>query len=154
MTTVHLTETELQQYASEQDAVKEEQKAHVLDCALCQTKISNYALLFKSIHDTVKPKFDFDLSVLVMEQLPPPRSGFSSEKPIKHAVMIILGIAWLTVTYRIAPRLAVVFTTIPTMLIYFIITCTGSILAFICTSMYSEHKRKIKILNLDYPLQQ
>jgi hypothetical protein len=70
MTTAHLTETAIQLYAAEPDAISKEQMAHVLDCHFCQAKAANYTLLFNSIHDMPKPAFDFDLSALVIEQLP------------------------------------------------------------------------------------
>jgi uncharacterized integral membrane protein len=76
MKTAHLTDKEIQLYAAEPDAIMEEQKAHVLDCLHCQRKAANYAVLFKGIQDTARPTFDFDLSTLVMEQLPARKSAY------------------------------------------------------------------------------
>ncbi len=76
MTTAHLTEKEIQLYVAEPDAISEKQKEHVIDCAFCQAKAANYTLLFKSIYNTPKPAFDFDLSALVIKQLPAPKATF------------------------------------------------------------------------------
>lgn len=76
MITAHLTETEIQLYVAEPQAISRQLAAHVEDCALCRAKVDNYVLLFKQIKETPKPTFDFDLTALVLEQLPAPKNAF------------------------------------------------------------------------------
>jgi len=76
MITAHLTETEIQLYVAEPQAISRQLAAHVEGCALCRAKVDNYVSLFKQIQEAPKPTFDFDLKALVLEQLPAPKMAF------------------------------------------------------------------------------
>jgi len=76
MKMIHLTDTELQQYLTEPKTLGPEKTAHVLSCDHCAAKIANYRLLFQGIATEQRPAFDFDLSVLILEQLPEPTRVF------------------------------------------------------------------------------
>nr|WP_067055355.1 hypothetical protein [Mucilaginibacter sp. L294] len=76
MITAHLTETEIQLYVAEPEAISRQLVTHLEDCALCRAKVANYVSLFKQIQEAPKPTFDFDLTALVLEQLPAPKMAF------------------------------------------------------------------------------
>jgi len=76
MITAHLTDAEIQLYVAEPEMTSDQLKIHIQDCANCQTRAANYQSLFNGIHDHAKPQFNFDLSTLVLEQLPEPKRAF------------------------------------------------------------------------------
>lgn len=154
MITVHLTETEIQLYVAERQAISEERKAHVEICTKCQAKAKNYALLFQSIYDAPKPAFDFDLSALVMEQLPQNQSEFLFEKRTKYVVLGIAGIVSLILLYFITPYLWAIFAITSPLVICTIILSTAGISMFLFTGMYHNYQQKIKELNVTSPMQQ
>ena len=77
MITVHLTETEIQLYMADKESSDAKLVSHIEICPFCQSRVKNYELLFNAITVADKPAFDFDLSLLVMESLPAPKSSFS-----------------------------------------------------------------------------
>jgi hypothetical protein len=76
MITAHLTDAEIQLYVAEPQVISQQMANHIQGCLICQSKVANYVLLFNNIKAAEKPAFDFDLSALVMEQLPAPKSAF------------------------------------------------------------------------------
>lgn len=94
MITSHLNETEIQLYVAEPEAISDVLAAHVQDCALCQSSAANYVLLFKHIQDAAKPTFDFDLSAIVLEQLPASKNTF----PWAVILVSLLSVAVIAVS--------------------------------------------------------
>jgi hypothetical protein len=90
----HVTDAEIQMYVTEQDLLGTKQRVHIQDCAHCRAKAASYASLFNQIRNIQKPAFDFDLSALVMEQLPAPKRAF----PWAALLISILSIAAVAVS--------------------------------------------------------
>lgn len=90
MITAHLTEAEIQLYVTEPEAISRQQAVHLENCPACQSRAFNYALLIKGIQDTPAPKFDFDLSALVLEQLPAARNSFPWAAILIPALSVLL----------------------------------------------------------------
>lgn len=143
MKTVHLTEAEIQVYVTEPEVLGTKQKSHVLDCAHCQSKVANYSLLFKCIHETPKPAFDFDLSTLVLEQLPAPKRAF----PWAALLISILSVAIVTVSLVLfwASAMAIVKSVSIALLV---VTSSGALLILIFhgLDMLSAHQKQMNIL--------
>jgi len=77
MTTKHLSEEELQQYSIDKSSCDIEASSHIQSCASCKANVEAYRQLFTVIHDQPKQVFGFDLSNLVLKQLPESKSKFS-----------------------------------------------------------------------------
>lgn len=71
MTTKHLNEEEIQQFAlgvlGEPFAI-----GHIEQCAHCQQQVELYRVIFSEVKIAGKPAFNFDLATSVLEQLPAP----------------------------------------------------------------------------------
>jgi anti-sigma factor RsiW len=79
MTTLHLSEVQIQEYAIDSRNCGEEVHSHMISCAACQARTAQYKAMFGEMQLAPKPSFDFDLAGLVAEQLPqvrPKRSGW------------------------------------------------------------------------------
>ena len=70
MTTRHLSETELQQYALDGAAAPKEYSEHIAVCENCRAEAMTYRSLFAAIKEQPEPAFDFDIAGLVLSQLP------------------------------------------------------------------------------------
>jgi len=70
MTTGHLSEIELQQYALDESACAGELREHVAACDNCRTEVMVYRLLLTGIKEEPKAEFSFDVVGLVLSQLP------------------------------------------------------------------------------------
>ena len=83
MNTRHLTEEEIQQYALDNSGSYNKAAEHIHSCEQCSEKAETYRLLFNGIQQQHQPAFDFDLTELVMAQLPSP-----APKPAKENLLI------------------------------------------------------------------
>jgi len=143
MTTTHLTEAELQLYVTDPEVLGAEQQLHVKGCASCQSKAANYALLFKSIQDTAKPAFDFDLSALVIEQLPAPKRAF----PWTALLGSMLSIAIVAVSLALfwSSAMAVV-KSVSIILLASVATGALVVLVFQGLEMLNAHHKQMNVL--------
>jgi len=150
MITAHLTETEIQLYVAEPGAINAEQAAHVEGCAVCRANAANNVLLFKSIGDEEKPAFDFDLSALVMEQLPAPKSAF----PWAAVLVSVFSVALVAVSALFFSS-AIMELVGDASTILLTVAAAGAVvvLAFLATEMVKEHQKRMDALLMQKTLQ-
>jgi hypothetical protein len=70
MITDHLTDDIIQQFALEAEFRDEISKAHIAACKHCQLRAESYRVLFTRVAEQSPAVFDFDISTLVLSQLP------------------------------------------------------------------------------------
>ena len=143
MITAHLTDTEIQLYVAEPEMTSDQLKIHIQDCANCQTRAANYQLLFNGIHDHAKPRFNFDLSTLVLEQLPEPKRAFP------WAVIMASGFSVLLIslsTIFFWSIIDAVIRSAPLLLIATALTAAVVILIFQVLEMVKNHQKQIHTL--------
>ena len=143
MITAHLTDAEIQLYVGEPEVTSEQLKIHIHDCVNCQTRAANYRLLFNGIQDQAKPQFNFDLSTLVLEQLPEPRRAFP------WAAIIVSGFSVLLISLSAIffwPIMDAVISSAPMVLIATAVTAAVVILIFQALEMVKNHQKQIHTL--------
>ena len=143
MITAHLTDAEIQLYIAEPETISDQLKIHIQDCADCQTKTANYQLLFNGIHDHEKPRFDFDLTTLVLEQLPEPKRAFPWAVLLISVFSVSL-IALLAVFFW--SYMEAVIRRAPLLLIAAALTAAVVILIFQALEMVKNHQKQIHTL--------
>jgi hypothetical protein len=143
MITAHLTDAEIQLYADEAEMTSDQLKIHIQDCANCQTGAANYQLLFNGIHDQAKPQFNFDLSNLVLEQLPEPRHAFPWTGILVSVVSVLLISLSTTFFWSIMDA---VIRSAPLLLIATALTVAAVILIFQALEMFKNHQKQMHIL--------
>jgi hypothetical protein len=77
----HLNDDEIQQYVLEKANCADEVIEHIKSCTNCKERAAQYSLLFEGIKQQEKPAFDFNLSELVVAQLPKSQHSHSYKKP-------------------------------------------------------------------------
>jgi hypothetical protein len=143
MITAHLTDAEIQLYVAEPEMTSDQLKIHIQDCANCQTRAANYQLLFNGIHDQAKPQFNFDLSTLVLEQLPEPKRAFPWTG-ILVSVFSILLISLSAIFFW--SIMDAVIRSAPLLLIATALTAAVVILIFQALEMVKNHQKQIHTL--------
>ncbi len=143
MITAHLTDAEIQLYVAEPEMTSDQLKIHIQDCANCQTKAANYQLLFNGIHDHAKPQFNFDLSTLVLEQLPEPKRAFPWTG-ILVSVFSVLLISLSAIFFW--SIMDAVIRSAPLLLIATALTAAVVILIFQAIEMVKNHQKQIHTL--------
>jgi hypothetical protein len=143
MMTAHLTDAEIQLYVSEPEITGDQPKIHIQNCANCQAKAANYQLLFKGIHYQAKPQFNFDLSSLVLEQLPEPKRAFPWTG-ILVSVFSVLFIFLSAIFFW--PIMDAVIKSAPLLLTAMALTAAVVILIFQSLEMVKNHQKQIHTL--------
>ncbi|MEO6722989.1 MAG: hypothetical protein ABIN67_21665 [Ferruginibacter sp.] len=140
MIKAHLTDAEIQRYVTEPQAISQQMANHIQGCAICQAKAANYVQLFNNIKAAAKPAFDFDLSALVMEQLPAPKRMF----PWAAIVVSVFSVAIVAVSAIFFwSAIAVSVTAVSGVLLTIAAAGALTILIFQVVEMFKEHQKMI-----------
>ena len=144
---LHLTEEQIQQYVLEKANCTDEIKEHIQACIHCKERAKEYNLLFLAIQQQEKPVFDFDVTDLVLQQLPKPQSQPFSEKWLSLLTIFISTLFFCVIVYLFGKNLVVLFGGISTVFIGLIITTVISIFVFLYIDMNKSYHAKMKALN-------
>lgn len=147
MKIVHLSDFDIQRFAFELSSCKAEIITHIGACAICKKKADNYL----SISDTIKvqpePVLDFDLSALVLEQLP---TLSKKESAYNYFIYFLMALSTLVVVSAILySKEAIVglfrnTSAIPT---FFIVSTSLVILTVLGIDAMRSFNKKINLLN-------
>lgn len=97
MTTLHLSEVELQQ-AAEAVTLPATTQVHLRDCRQCQARVAVYQHLFAATASLPGPLLDFDAAALVLAQLPRSQPLFPWVVVLASALVgsvIAVALLWL-----------------------------------------------------------
>ena len=143
----HLTEYETQQYASDSSNSEMKIVEPVEQCEECKAKVASYQLLFSGIKQQAIPAFDFNLSEMVLAQLPSPKSRFSAESKFAYQLALVTILLTGVFLYIIRAYLVGLFTGITQYLIYLILPAIITILLILCIDMHKNYQKKMKALD-------
>lgn len=148
MVAKHLTDDEIQQYAFDRSNCESRIIVHVQLCTTCKERVATYELLIAAIAQQPQPRFDFNLSELVVERIPVSKPQFFSEHFFVYLIILasILSIAGSVYLYR--SYLAPLFTGIAPLMIYLIAVPTIMVMAAVSIDMYKSYQKKMAILDL------
>lgn len=174
MTTGHLSETALQQYALDESAAPMECREHIAACDNCRAEAMTYRLLFAGIKEQPEPAFDFDVAGLVLAQLPaepaavpgaltdelaggPQGAGPGMAPAARRRFGKWSLSTWLqafvfscTVAvplYLFRRNISNVFTEVSVFFMYVIVAAAATAVFFQMRSMYRKYRRQLRILN-------
>ena len=147
MTTKHLLESEIQQYATDKMSCSKEITDHLMNCQTCRDEVIAYEMIFSKIKQDSQPAFDFDLSALVMNRLPAERATSNIEKSVLYITYLSLIVASGMALYMFRSFISDWLTGITPMFFYLVITSLVSLLIFLGIDMFSKYNRQMKILN-------
>ncbi|HMH31667.1 MAG TPA: hypothetical protein VK543_01485 [Puia sp.] len=147
MTNDHLSEMEIQQYASNKPGADPEIVMHVQGCEACSARVAAYALLFSAIKDMPKQAFDFDLAGLVLSKIPRSAPSSSRAMPSAYLLAAVIIFALAVPVYLYWHHIANLFAGILPMVMYLIITTALTLLVFQGILLYKKYENKMNILN-------
>jgi|ERR1022692_53757 hypothetical protein len=147
MTTKHLSEPEIQQYALDKSCCGNDIAEHMQSCALCLANAEAYLQLFSVIHEQPKPVFGFDLSNLVLQQLVKTESKFSLSSFFIYLLVFVSVSATGIAAFLFRKYLINMFTGILPMTTYLILITAIAILIFQSLEMYRKYQKQMNALN-------
>ena len=149
MTTKHLSEAEMQQFALGIGNCTTPIIDHIQSCETCRIKADTYKLIFAEIKEQPKPVFDFNLTDLVMNQLPQPKQNTSFENVVLYITTVVSILITVFAIYFFGPFLSNALTDITPIVSYLVITTLASLLIFMCIDMFAKYSKQMKILNFN-----
>ena len=120
---------------------------HLAHCDDCRLKAEQYQILFEEIKQQEKPIFDFDLSDLVMAQMPQSKPKRLFENAFIYSTVFAAIFVMSLVFYYLRDTLLDMFTAITPILIYLIITTVITLSVFLCIDMYTKFQKRMNALN-------
>jgi len=147
MVTKHLTDDEVQQIAVDKSNCEKRIAEHIHLCEECRSKVEVYQLLIAGIKQQPQPAFDFDLSKMVLQQLPSAVSKVSTDKLLVW-LFVSTGIIFIGGGLYFFQSYFDLFEGIRTIFIYLIAITAVTVLAYLFADMYKKYRHGMKVLDL------
>jgi len=146
MVTKHLTDDEVQQYVTDRQHCELKIAEHIHLCGECKLKAEIYQSLITGIKQQPEPTFNFDLSELVVQQLPSPKQKTNDR--LLLWMLLFIGIGFMgTVLYYFEGSFVYLFRGIATIFIYLIIITASTVFAGVFIDMYKKYNKEMKLLD-------
>ena len=147
MVTKHLTDDEVQQFVIDKPNCENRIAEHIQLCEECRSKVEVYQLLITGIKQQPQPAFDFDLSKMVLQQLPSPKTTIANDNALIW-IFGLMGIAFLGGVVYLFRRYFDLFEGIKTIFIYLIVITAITVLLYLLIDMYKKYQKEMKVLDL------
>jgi len=147
MLTKHLTDDEIQLYALDDQVCEIKIIEHIKLCSQCKARVEAYQLLFTGIKQQPESSFNFDLSALVLAQLPSSRA-VRSRNSLAVYLFIFTGIVLMgSLFYIFLDYIITLFAGTASLVIYLILITVLTILVALCFDMYKNYQKKMGALD-------
>ena len=147
MLTKHCTDEEVQQYAVAKQHVEKRVAEHIHVCEECRVKAEVYQLLITGIKQQPEPSFNFDLSGMVLPQLPLPKTKAANDKWLVW-LLATIGMGFIGTTFYFFPDYFDFFEGVQSILVYLIVITAITILAYLISDMYKKYRHEMNVLDL------
>src|SRR5262245_9292171 len=147
MVTKHLTDEEIQLFAFDKANCGFSIVEHIHICAECKAKTETYQLLIKGISQP-QPVFDFDLSALVLNQLPEQDFKPANDKLLTWVFIFICVRLIGTAFYFFRGYLDSMFKGIAVFSIYLLAISAVTVIAWVFVEMYKKFQKEMRVLDL------
>lgn len=142
----HLTDDEVQQYALDKFNCEKRIVEHIHLCEECTSKVEVYQLLVTGIRQQPQPAFNFNLSELVVQQLPSPKEKTSDR--LLLWVLLFIGVGFIgTILYYFEGSFVYLFRGIAAIFIYLIIITALTVITGLFIAMYKKYDSEMKLLD-------
>jgi len=142
----HLTDDEVQQYAVDKSNSEKRIGEHIHLCEECRSKVKVYQLLITGIKQLPQPAFDFDLSELVVQQLPSPKEKTSDW--VLLWLLLFIGVGFIgIILYYFKGSFVYLFNGIAAIFIYLMIITALTVFTGLFIDMYKKYDNEMKLLD-------
>lgn len=141
----HLSENELQQFASGHQGTDLELAAHVHECAKCAMAIANYRTMFSALNTMEKPVVDFTIEQ-IMAALPDPIKEKKAFPWLVFAISTISSAIVVITVFKIS-GVYNLFRNMQGPVLYLIISTTLTIVVLQLRELFSSYREKMRQLN-------
>lgn len=146
---IHPSEKEIQQFAIDQTVCDTATIIHIGACMECKAEVSNYRLVFSEIKQQSKPSFDFDLSALVLPQLPVAKTRLSPDQFISGFLIFFISCFVAIPVCLFNKYILNMFGDISPFFIYAIIGSATVIVIYKTLMLYRKYQKQMQLLNFN-----
>lgn len=143
----HPSEREIQQFALDRTSVSTAVTAHIEQCAHCREEVNTYQLLFSGIAQQPDPAFDFDLSALILPQLPVARKQLSADRLVAGFLVLFVCFCVAIPVYIFRQYFLYMFSDISTFFIYAMLCSAVLIILYKAINMYKKYQQQMRLIN-------
>lgn len=145
MSNSHLSEEEIQQYVLGQ--ANPESIKHIGSCPLCEIKVANYRSILSAMEQLAKPVFDFDVTSLVISQLPHPKSAITKGDQWVYLLVFAAIGSLIIPIYLYKGELVKMFNGVLPVALYLIALTAFFILAFQGFEIFRKYRKQMNAFN-------
>lgn len=143
----HPNEAQLQEFASGRSELEQSIMEHIANCKQCQEEVLGYQMMFLAIEKQEKPAFGFDVTQMVLSQMPKQKASKSFDGRFVFLIaLFVFGITGLG-AYLFAPSLSALFTGVSNLAFYLITITALMILVFQSIDLLKNYQRKINTID-------
>jgi len=147
MKTVHLSDFDIQRYAFELSACTSKIVTHIDTCYLCKQKVDSYLSISDRIKIEPEPVLDFDLSTLVLEQLPTLSKKESAYNYFIYFLMVLSTLVVAAAIIYFKESIVGLFSNTSAIPTSFIVSTSLLILIALGIDMMKSFNEKMNLLN-------
>lgn len=144
MNTMHADESDIQLYASHPENCSIDVRNHIAGCKDCIAQTALYAGVFTALQEAPAPSFDFDISQLVLQQLPKRKSSWS---PAFIITGFLLAAIIATAGWFFQNEILQLFKGIVPVALYLIVIVIAAVAIFQGIEMYRRYEKLISTIN-------
>lgn len=150
----HLSDAEIQQYASDEARSDHTSRAHIANCYHCSAHVKFYQAIARNVTSSPGEAFDFELAPLVLAKLPAQKAKKAGEWVFVACVSAIGIIAGIGLFWYLNTGLLSKILSNGGAAIYGAALACGLLFAFLTTNLQREYIHKIRQLTDPGRLQQ
>jgi hypothetical protein len=146
---IHPSEKEIQQFSIDKSGCDTAAILHIETCEVCMAEVAHYQFLFTEISQQNKAAFDFDLSALVLPQLPIAKSRLSPDQFISGFLIFFISCFVGVPLVLFNKYILNMFSDISPFFIYAIIGSATVIVIYKTLGMYKKYQKQMQLLNFN-----
>lgn len=137
MKDIHASDIDIQKFAFDREDCQPDIIKHILSCEECNERVQSYLALSSFIKDQAEPTLDYNLSHLVLGQLPSTKEAETSYPYLINFIMLAIVSCLALVLFLFRGTIGYLLSSTQAYQNYFII----SIIAFISTALVLDQFR-------------
>ncbi len=143
----HIDDIEIQQYLLQETISDTDLIEHIQQCEKCWLKVEQYKTIFEVVKEQEKAAFDFNLTELVLKQLPRNKPSFSPGKFLIYFFVLFALPMAIVLIYLFNSSLSGLATGLTPILIYLISTTVAGLLFFQFFDTYIKYRNRMNAIN-------
>lgn len=145
MKDIHLSDLNIQEFVLNRSDSQVDTLTHLETCGHCRTKADQYRLLVSSIEGQAKPKFDFNLTELVLASVITTKT-YKRINAIVYSLSALGLLVIVLVLLLFMENATVIFDGFKKITLYLLFVTTLVIAGFLGLEIYTGYTKKIKAL--------